>query len=97
VYSLAPFGSGNAEPKFVLENLRVITSNVAGEKHIKNILSGKDGSTIRTIAFNAVNTPLEGFLNKNNKKSFNAAGKMSLNEWQGKKNIEFVIEDISLN
>ena len=97
VYSLAPFGSGNTEPKFVLENLRVIASNVAGEKHIKNILSGKDGSTIKTIAFNAINTPLESILSKKNKKKFNAAGKMRLNEWQGKKNIEFVIEDISLN
>ena len=36
-------------------------------------------------------------LNKKNKKKFNIAGKMSLNEWKGKKNIEFIIEDISLN
>ena len=64
---------------------------------MKNILTGKDGSTIKTIAFNAINTPLESILNKNNKKKFNAAGKMRLNEWQGKKDIEFVIEDISLN
>ena len=80
-----------------MENLRVITSNTAGEKHIKNVLSGKDGSIIKTIAFNAINTPLEGVLNKNNKKNFNVVGKMRLNEWQGKKNIEFIIEDISLN
>ena len=30
-------------------------------------------------------------------KIFNIAGKMRLNEWRGKKEVEFVIEDISLN
>ena len=96
INTLGPFGSGNAEPKFVMEDLRVIKSDVAGEKHIKSVLLGKDGSTVKTIAFNAVNTPLENVLTKNNKKNFNVAGKMILNAWQGKKNIEFVIEDISV-
>jgi len=32
-----------------------------------------------------------------NKKKINIAGKMRLNEWKGKRNIEFLIEDISLN
>ena len=30
-------------------------------------------------------------------KEINIAGKMRLNEWKGKRNIEFLIEDISLN
>ena len=31
---------------------------------------------------------------KKNSKLINIAGKMRLNEWQGKKNVEFIIEDI---
>ena len=61
------------------------------------MLSGKDGTIFKSIAWNAVNSPLEKILNKKNKKLFNAAGKMKLNEWRGKKNIEFIIEDISIN
>ena len=95
VEKLAPFGSGNNEPKFVIENLKVIKSNLIGDKHIKSVLSGKDGTVFRSIAFNAKNTPLESFLNKKNKKKFHIAGKIHLNEWRGKKNIEFIIEDIS--
>ena len=53
---LAPFGSGNSEPKFVIENLRVITSNLVVDKHIKSILRGKDGSVIKSVAFNAKNS-----------------------------------------
>jgi len=94
---LAPFGSGNSEPKFVIENIKVVSSNIIGNNHIKSILSGKDGSTFRAFAWNAKNTPLEPFLNKSNKKRINVAGKMRLNEWKGKRNVEFMIEDISLN
>ena len=94
---LAPFGSGNSEPKFVIENLQVITSDLVADKHIKTVLHAKDGSVIKSIAFNAKDSPLEPFLHKKNKKKFNIAGKMNLNEWRGKKSIEFIIEDISLH
>jgi len=94
---LEPFGSGNNEPKFVIEELKVIKSDIVGNNHIKSILSGKDGTVFKSIAWNAVNSPLEKVLNKNNKRLFNAAGKMKLNEWHGQKNIEFIIEDISIN
>ena len=94
--SLAPFGSGNNEPKFAIENLKVVASNIVGNTHIKSVFAGMDGSIIKGIAFNAKNTPLEPFLNKSNKKKINIAGKMSSNDWRGSRNIEFIIEDISL-
>ena len=94
---LAPYGSGNSEPKFVIENIKVISSKIVGNNHIRSILCGKDGSTFKSFAWNAINSPLEPFLNKKNNKMINIAGKMRLNEWQSKKNIEFIIEDIALN
>ena len=94
---LSPYGSGNNEPKFVIENLRVIKSEIVGNEHIKSLLSGNDGFVFKSFAGNAKNTPLESYLNKNNKKEFNIAGKVKLNEWRGKKNVEFMIEDISIN
>jgi len=97
VNNLAPFGSGNSEPKFMIENLDVIKSNIVGENHIKSILRGKDGSVFDTFAWNAINSPLEPYLIKKSKKTFNAAGRMRLNEWRGRKKIEFIIEDISVN
>ena len=88
---LGPFGSGNNEPKFVIENIHVIKSNIVGSSHIRSILKGKDGTIFKTFAWNAKNTPIESILNKNNKKEFSVAGKIKLNEWLGKKNIEFII------
>ena len=96
INSLAPFGSGNNEPKFMIENLKVINSKIIAENHIKSILLGKDGSVIKTFTWNAVHTPLESILNKKNKKLFNITVKIRLNEWRGNKNIEFIIEDLSI-
>ena len=94
---LAPFGSGNPEPKFVIEEVKTVNSKIVGENHIKSILIGKDGSTIKTIAFNAVEKDLGAYLLKKNNKLFNIAGKLSLNEWKGQSNVEFIIDDISVN
>ena len=94
---LAPFGSGNSEPKFAIENVKVISANIVGNNHIKSVLSGKDGSVFKAFVWNGKNSPLEPFINKKNKKQINIAGRIRLNEWRGRKNFEFIIEDISIN
>ena len=93
---LSPFGPGNPEPKFAIEDLKTINGKIVGEKHIKSTLLGKDGSIIKTIAFNSVNKDLGEYLLKKNNKPFNIAGKLSLNEWKGQSNVEFIIDDISV-
>ncbi len=94
---LSPFGSGNPEPRFIIENLKPVNSKVVGDKHIKSVLIGTEGSSFKTIAFNAVDNELGGYLLKKNNNTFNIAGKLSLNEWRGQKNVEFIIDDISVN
>ncbi len=97
VNMLAPFGSGNPEPKFIIENVKPVNSKIIKDKHIKSVLVGLEGSSIKTIAFNSVENEIGSYLLKKDKKLFNIAGKLSLNEWQGEKNVEFIIDDISVN
>ena len=97
INNLAPFGSGNSEPKFIIENMKLLNSKIVGEKHIKSILLGQDGSAIKTIAFNAVESEVGAYLLTKKNKTFNIVGKLSLNEWKGEKNVEFIIDDISVN
>ena len=94
---LSPFGSGNPEPKFIVENLKPANSKIVGDKHIKSVLIGAEGTSIKTIAFNATDNELGAYLLKKNNNTFNIAGKLSLNEWRGQKNVEFIIDDISVN
>ena len=93
---LSPFGSANPEPKFIIKNVRPVNSKIVGEKHIKSIFEGSDSSTFKTITFNCVDNVLGSYLLKKNIKNFNILGKLSLNEWRGQKNVEFIIDDISV-
>ena len=61
------------------------------------VLIGPEGSIVKTIAFNATDNELGAYLLKRDRTSFNIAGKLSLNEWRGQKNVEFIIDDISVN
>ena len=67
------------------------------QRHIKSILISSEGTNIRTIAFNATDSELGAYLLKKDNRKFNIAGKLSLNEWRGEKNVEFIIDDISVN
>ena len=97
VNSLSPFGSGNPEPKFIIENVKPVNSKILKEKHIKSVLVGEEGSTIKAIAFNCFDNEIGSYLLKKDNKVFNIAGKLSLNEWRGQSNVEFIIDDISVN
>ena len=77
--------------------MKLINSKRVGEKHIKSILLGQDGTTIKTIAFNALESEVGAYLLTKKNKIFNIVGKFSLNEWKGEKNVEFIIDDISVN
>jgi len=93
---LAPFGSGNPEPRFIIRDVKLVNSKIVGEKHVKNILVGSDSTTLKTISFNSVETQLGAHLLQKNIKPFDIAGKLSLNEWRGQRNVEFIIDDISV-
>jgi single-stranded-DNA-specific exonuclease len=94
---LSPFGIGNPEPKFLIENLKLANSNIVANRHIKAIFYSKSNDVVKAIAFNSIGTVLESCLVKNNKNSMNIAGTLKSNNFNGKNNIEFVINDISVN
>ena len=94
---LSPFGSGNPEPRFVIESLEIIKSSIVGEKHIKTIFNAPDGSVVKCVTFNAIKTELETYLLRKDRKKINILGKLSLNEWKGQRKVEFIIDDISVN
>ena len=94
---LSPFGTGNPEPKFLIEDLKLANSNIVANQHIKTIFYSKNNDVVKTIAFNSIGTVFESYLVKNNKSSMNIVGTLKSNNWNGKTNIEFVINDISVN
>ena len=92
----SPFGPGNNEPKFLIEEVKIIKVFKVGDSHLKVVFISKNNKSFSGIAFNCIGTEMEQYLSMKNRKMINIVGKISLNEWKGKHNIEFIIEDISV-
>ena len=91
---LEPYGSGNREPIFGFEDFKVSKVIETNNNHVKVVLK-KGNFYIDGISFNSKNKDIGNYL-MNYKKPFNVAGKIKLNEWNGRSKIELIIDDIQL-
>jgi single-stranded-DNA-specific exonuclease len=90
---LAPFGSGNAEPRFVLPNARIGFAEIVGGAHIRCFVEGSDGARIKGIAFRAAENELGRALLSARGAVLHLAGHLRRDTWQGRNESQMVIED----
>ena len=88
-----PYGSGNAKPRFVIAGAQVVRADVVGTNHVRCILASDDGSRLKAMAFGAGDSPLGDALIARDRRPLYIAGELRDNWWQGRRNVEFRIED----
>ena len=89
---VAPFGSGNPEPKFILSDIIINNAEVLKDQHIRcEIIDKESKKSVRSIAFKVVNSNLGDVLLRGNVEKI--LGKIKANYWQGRVSINFIIED----
>lgn len=88
-----PFGQGNPEPRFVLENVRLRHSRVVGEKHLSLTIEDDMGRSVRGIAFGVVGEPLGAALERAHGERFHFAGRITPDTWRGGDAAQFELED----
>jgi single-stranded-DNA-specific exonuclease len=94
---LAPYGAGNAEPRFALSGVRVGFAALAGEKHVRCEIVGSDGARLKGIAFRAAENELGRLLLAGrNGPPLHIAGHLRLDSWQGQERVQMTIEDAAL-
>ena len=88
--SVGPFGVGNEEPLFLLQDARVYQVDVLKEKHIRLMLSDSEGgSRMKAMFFSGVETSLGDYLLKGgNGLSVHLTGRFQINNWQGRESVE---------
>ncbi len=91
-----PFGMGNPEPRFVLPAHRIVNSARVGEDHVRCVMTSGDGSRINGIAFRVRGTVLDDFLLKKQPSALHIAGRLKLNEWRGRREVQMIIEDAAV-
>ena len=95
IKKLEPFGTGNPEPTFLIQGLRVIKTQILNNKHISLILKSKNGFSIKSISFNSVNNKIGEYL-LNYKNDLNVLGQINENIWNNKKTLQLTIRDVIL-
>ncbi|HLN23540.1 MAG TPA: single-stranded-DNA-specific exonuclease RecJ [Patescibacteria group bacterium] len=93
---LGPFGSGNAEPRFVLLGARIIAPRVVGSGHVSCQLTGRAGGRLKAIAFRSADTDLGQALLSNDGTPMHLAGTLRMDSWQGNTSVQMFIEDGAL-
>ncbi|MCE9507855.1 MAG: single-stranded-DNA-specific exonuclease RecJ [Alphaproteobacteria bacterium] len=91
---LAPYGAGHAEPRFALAGVKIIKPCVVGENHVSCFIQDTSGgASLKGIAFRAMDSALGEMLLQSGAAPLYLAGHVSVNEWNGKKTVDFQIVD----
>jgi single-stranded-DNA-specific exonuclease len=93
---MAPFGSGNAEPRFAVANLRVLRATAVGQDqaHVSCTLGDGGGTArLKAIAFRALESGLGPALLQSQGAGFHVAGHLRADNWQGREGVQLLIDD----
>jgi single-stranded-DNA-specific exonuclease len=92
---LAPFGSSNPTPLFVIPHVRIAYANVVGTNHVKCTLESEDGKKLAAMAFQALETEVgQCLLSGERRGLYHVVGTLNANQWQGRVTPQFIIKDI---
>lgn len=89
---IAPFGAGNEEPRFCLEDARIVEWRDLSGGHVSCTLAGLASGRSRAIAFRCADTPLGGMLREPGT-PLRLAGRIKLDRFNGETRTSFQIED----
>ncbi len=93
---MGPFGSGNAEPRFVFPNVRLAFADPVGTGHLRLQIEGADGARLKAIAFRAFESELGNRLACARGMRLHLAGHLRRDTWQGRDNVQLIVEDAAL-
>jgi single-stranded-DNA-specific exonuclease len=90
---IAPFGVGNAEPRFALVGARLAKADVVGDGHLRCMITGEAGGRLKAIAFRCMETPLGQALKAHDGAAFHLAGRLRIDTWGGGASTQFMLDD----
>jgi single-stranded-DNA-specific exonuclease len=95
VGKLGPFGTGNAEPLFLLPRARVVKADRIGKdgSTIRAMVEGEGGGRIKALLFRAKDGPLAEALCQVGAAPLHLAGHLRAESWQGRVSAGFFITD----
>ncbi|MEM9967798.1 MAG: single-stranded-DNA-specific exonuclease RecJ [Pseudomonadota bacterium] len=88
-----PFGPSAPAPRFAFGNVQILSVRRVGENHLKLCVGDGLGAKLDGIAFNAFDGPLGSTLENHGGARFHLAGRLDVNDWQGRRSIQLRLDD----
>ncbi len=89
-----PYGIGWPGPKVAVGPVRLIKADIVGTDHLRLIVSGEDGGSLKAIAFRAANTDWgQALLHGAKGRKLWLAGRAKIDDWGARPAAELHLED----
>ena len=89
-----PYGMGWAAPRVAAGPVRVIRADVVGNGHVRAILAGDDGASLKSVAFRAADTELgQALLGAPADRRLWVVGRPKLDDWGNTPKAELHLDD----
>ena len=90
-----PFGVGAAAPRFVVPFVRVAFAKRVGDTHLQASFQDDNGAKLDAIAFKAFDGPIGQVIENHAGATFHVAGRVEIDEWQGRRKPKLFLEDVA--
>ena len=89
-----PYGAGWPAPRIAAGLVRIVRADVVGQGHVRAIVAGRDGRSVKTIAFRSADSPLgQALLGAGPDRALWIAGRPKIDDWGNRPAAELHIED----
>ena len=92
--SLEPYGAENSEPKLMLSNVRIAKPTSVGTGHVRCFITSSNGGNIKAMAFRVADNDIGQALLKSRGEVFDVVGVLRKDTWNGRNNVQFIIDDM---
>lgn len=93
IESAGPFGASAPAPRFAFPAMRIQSVRRMGEAHMRVRFGEVGGSMLDAVAFGAFESDLGHFVSASQGQSLHLAGRIEINHWQGRRNVQLRLED----
>ncbi|WP_374944003.1 single-stranded-DNA-specific exonuclease RecJ [Sphingomonas sp.] len=89
-----PYGMGWPAPRIAAGPVRIIKADIVGNGHVRAVVAGDDGQSLKAMAFRHADTPLgQALLGAGPNRRLWLAGRAKVDEWNGRASAELHCED----
>jgi single-stranded-DNA-specific exonuclease len=91
-----PYGNGWPAPRVALGPVRIVKADIVGTGHVRTIVSGEDGRSLKAVAFRAADSALgQTLLHGDRSRRWWLAGRAKIDDWGSRPAAELHVEDMA--